>query len=524
MNSFDFSNNPEAERAIECIKNTDTSVFLTGKAGTGKSTLLKHIISKINKKYILLAPTGISALQIGGQTIHSFFGFGLQPFLPDDQNIPNMLERQELLEKLDLIIIDEISMVRSDIMNMIDKTLQKNLDSPLPFGWKQILLVGDLLQLPPVIGKWNGSEAKILRANYETEFFFSAPVFDTFDLEFIELKKVYRQKEPGFVKILNNIRINQVNDADILKINTRHRVPLKNNNSITLATTNSTVDGINADKLSQIDAKQYQFRAKKTGTFRSNKNNTYPTDDILSLKVWAQIIFIKNDPEWKYVNGSIGHIVSLTKETIKVSIDGYTLPIFLHTWDDINYFWDKENNRIQKETIGSFSQFPIRLAWAITIHKSQWQTFDSCVIDMSTGAFTFGQTYVALSRCTSFSGISLSKKITKSDIKISDAVVQYLSEQWSRSIQERESIECELIEQIEASKQRIKELREILSQRESTIFQRNEEIKDLQKQLEEKTYLKDLEIEKLKIKITFLEKELERVKNITWIQKLFNVQ
>ncbi|MCF8245501.1 MAG: AAA family ATPase [Saprospiraceae bacterium] len=519
-----FKGNKEAERVINLIRHTNKSVFLTGKAGTGKSTLLRYLISCIDKKYILLAPTGIAALNIGGQTIHSFFGFGFQPYLPFDKELPNLSEKIDLLKKLDLIIIDEISMVRADIMNAIDLTLKKFLKSELPFGGKQILLVGDLLQLPPVLNNNKPEEVLIIRENYETEFFFSAKVFEQFEVDVIELQTVYRQEQKDFVKILNNIRTNQAKEADLLRVNSRHKngYSLDNNEEIiTLTTRNVKVSHINTIQLNKIDKPEFHFEAKRTGTFiAENSEKKLPTDLLLKLKEGAQIIFVKNDSEKKWVNGTIGKIVTVQADHIEVEVKGGKYSIEPVTWEDIEYKWNKEENRIEKEVVGTFTQYPIKLAWAITIHKSQGQTFEKAVVDMDTGAFASGQTYVALSRCTTLDGIILTRKITFGDIKVSQYAVRYLQEKGVDSLEKRDSLELELIETIRNLETNIEVKNKAIAEeilKTKTVEEKGEEIR-------KKSIEMELEFQKIKMENEYLKKEIERLKSVTWIQKLFGAK
>lgn len=514
--SISFKGNTEAERVINLVKHSNSSVFLTGKAGTGKSTLLRHIISDLDKKYILLAPTGIAALNINGQTIHSFFGFGFRPYLPKDRDLPNLTEKIDLLKKLELIVIDEISMVRADVMNAIDLTLKKFLKNKLPFGGKQLLLVGDLLQLPPVLNSRNIEEVNIMRENYANEFFFSAKVFENYDLDVIELQKVYRQEEADFVKILNNIRINKVNDADLMRVNGRvtSQDKINSNGVITLTTKNAKVDTINAVRLNQINNPEYQFIATKTGTFASNRSTKRnPTDEVLKLKEGAQIIFVKNDSEKKWVNGTIGSISKMDEDGIEVNIKGSKVYITTETWEDVEYKWNKEEDKVEKEIVGTFEQYPIRLAWAITIHKSQGQTFEKSIIDLDSGAFAFGQTYVALSRCTSLNGITLTQKVTRRDIKVSESAVNYLVEKGVDSLKRRDSIELDLIETIK--------------QLEGDFKEQENQTKKIEKEkdsFEKKIRDMEMELHKVKTENDYLKKEVERVNQITWIQKLFGAK
>jgi ATP-dependent exoDNAse (exonuclease V) alpha subunit len=519
-----FKDNKEAERAINIIKHTSRPLFLTGKAGTGKSTLLRFLISSIDKKYVLLAPTGIAALNIGGQTIHSFFGFGFRPYLPLDRDLPDLSGKIDLLRQLDLIIIDEISMVRADIMNAIDLSLKKSLNNELPFGGKQILLVGDLLQLPPVIDSKKDQEVIIMRENYTTEFFFSAKIFDRFEIDVIELQKVYRQEQADFVKILNNIRINQTSDADLLRINSRYlngQSPPHEESIITLTTKNDKVGQINNEKINKIDKPAHSFQARKTGTFLSDvKGKKFPTDDILNLKEGAQIIFVKNDTEKKWVNGTIGKIHSIEEGEIEVEIKRSKFILEPVTWEDIEYKWNRAENKIDKEIVGTFTQYPIKLAWAITIHKSQGQTFDKAIIDLDSGAFAGGQTYVALSRCISLEGILLSRKIAQSDIKVSPNAVKYLIAKGVDTLTKRDNLEIELVETIHQLETKIVKNKEKI-ENEIKKTQKIEADKDEAKRKIEKM---ELEFQRLQMVNEYMQKEIERLKSITWIQKLFGAK
>ena len=431
--------------------------------------------------------------------------------MPNDKVLPNLVDKIGLLKKLDIIVIDEISMVRADVMNAIDLTLKKYLKNKLPFGGKQLLLVGDLLQLPPVINNKNIEEVKILRENYTTEFFFSSKVFDSNDIGVIELQKVYRQEEGEFVKILNNIRINQINNNDLLRINSRRSNNIPANGIITLTTRNVTVNSINTARLAQIETKEHLFVAIKSGTFANNNSSkSMPTDENLRLKEGAQIIFVKNDSERKWVNGSIGTISKIKDENIEVSVNGNKFFVHRELWEDFEYKWNKKEDKIEKEVVGTFEQYPIRLAWAITIHKSQGQTFNKAIIDLDTGAFANGQTYVALSRCTSLNGITLIRNVAKSDIKVSQSAVKYLLDKGIDSLQKRDSLEFGLIESIKQLEITAKESK---SEKHSAIRSSKEAKKKIQDF--------ELELQKVKMENEYLRKEITRLKRITWLQKLF---
>lgn len=441
-----FRGNREAKRAIHLINHTNKTVFLTGKAGTGKSTLLRYLISYlINKKHVLLAPTGIAALNVGGQTIHSFFEFSIRPYLCHDRDLPDLSHKKELLEKLDLIIIDEISMVRADIMNAIDLTLRKTLQNDAPFGGKQMLLVGDLLQLPPVVNSRYQEEVEIIREGYQTVYFFSAPVFNSINIELVELQKVYRQENIDFVKTLNNVRGGWVTNQDLEKVNERYVpgfVSPEGDDIITLTTTNQKANVINQVRLDATNKPEFSFEAKKEGSFDLDNPPALPTDSTLVLKEGAQIIFIKNDVERRWVNGTIGKITEITQDCIRVKANGKTLNVEKMEWEDISYRWNQENDVIEKGVVGKFTQYPIRLAWAITIHKSQGQTFDKVIINLDKGSFATGQAYVALSRCTSLEGIILHTRINRQDIKAEQVAIQYLQAQGKCSM--RRVVEMEI--------------------------------------------------------------------------------
>jgi ATP-dependent exoDNAse (exonuclease V) alpha subunit len=407
----------------------------------------------------------------------------------------------------------------------ISKQYQKSLKNELPFGGKQILLVGDLLQLPPVVDNKKEQEVIIMRENYTTEFFFSAKVFERFEVDVIELKKVYRQEQDDFIKILNNIRINQISDADLLRINSRYTTgqPAPNQaDIITLTTRNDKVAEINNQQINKINKPLFTFPAKKTGTFLTDKNSNkkYPTDDILNLKEGAQIIFVKNDAEKKWVNGTIGKFHSIKDGEIEVEVKGNLFNLEPATWEDIEYKWNKEENKIYKEVVGTFIQYPIKLAWAITIHKSQGQTFDKAIVDLDTGAFAGGQTYVALSRCISLEGIFLSRKIVKSDIKVSEKAVKYLLAKGVDSLAKRDSLELELvksIQQLEAEIVRNKELIEKETKKSHQLEFDKNEIKTRINKME-------LEFQRLKMENQYMNNEIERLKSITWIQKFFGAK
>ena len=428
--------NKEFQDALKLIQYTRQSVFLTGKAGTGKSTFLKYVCEITKKKHIVLAPTGIAAINAGGSTLHSFFKLPFYPLLPDDPNfslkggkLHSFLKytsaHRKLIKEVELVIIDEISMVRADIIDFIDKILRvysQNMREP--FGGKQILLVGDVYQLEPVL---KNDEREIIIRFYPTPYFFSARVFNEIELVSIELTKVYRQTDKVFVNVLDHIRTNTAGAADLQLLNTRYNTQIKENESdmyITLATRRDTVDFINEKKLAELPGDSAVFTGEIKGEF---PGNSLPTQMELEVKPGAQIIFIKNDYERRWVNGTIGTIAGIDEdETLYViTEDGKEVDVKKDSWRNIRYRYNDKEKKIEEEELGVFIQYPIRLAWAITIHKSQGLTFSRVVVDFTGGVFAGGQAYVALSRCTSLDGIQLKKQITRGDIFVRPEIVSF---------------------------------------------------------------------------------------------------
>ena len=426
--------NKEFQDALKLIQYTRQSVFLTGKAGTGKSTFLKYVCEITKKKHIVLAPTGIAAINAGGSTLHSFFKLPFYPLLPDDPNfslkggkLHSFLKytsaHRKLIKEVELVIIDEISMVRADIIDFIDKILRvysQNMREP--FGGKQILLVGDVYQLEPVL---KNDEREIINRFYPTPYFFSARVFNEIELVSIELTKVYRQTDKVFVNVLDHIRTNTAGAADLQLLNTRYNTQIKENESdMTLATRRDTVDFINEKKLAELPGDSTIFTGEIKGEF---PENSLPTQMELEVKPGAQIIFIKNDYERRWVNGTIGTIAGIDEdETLYViTEDGKEVDVKKDSWRNIRYRYNDKEKKIEEEELGVFIQYPIRLAWAITIHKSQGLTFSRVVVDFTGGVFAGGQAYVALSRCTSLDGIQLKKQITRGDIFVRPEIVSF---------------------------------------------------------------------------------------------------
>ncbi|MDK2897614.1 MAG: hypothetical protein PWP04_1734 [Candidatus Atribacteria bacterium] len=421
---------PDFKKALDLLENSSAHLFITGKAGTGKSTLLDFFRHQTKKKLVVLAPTGVAALNVRGQTIHSFF-----KFKPDIT--PNKVKRlppdeREIYQELDTIIIDEVSMVRADLLDCVDRFLRLNCrERKQPFAGKQMVFIGDLYQLPPVIKK---GERAIFKNQYKTGYFFSAQAFESLPLTLIELEKIFRQKDQKFIEILNAIRNQTITDELLAVLNSRYDpdyVPQEDDFYIYLTTRNRLANKLNQEQLTKINGRQYNFEGITKGNF---DQHSLPTEKIISLKVGAQVMLLNNDPYGRWVNGSLGKVVKCTQgkegkpDSVTVELaDGGRVRVEPFTWEIFEYQYDEHTSSIKTHTLGSFTQLPLRLAWAITIHKSQGKTFDRIVLDLEGGAFSPGQVYVALSRCTTLSGIVLKQPIQKKHIFTSWQVTDFLS-------------------------------------------------------------------------------------------------
>ncbi len=420
----------EFEHSLDLMENTDRSVFITGKAGTGKSTLLRHFLGITKKKHVVLAPTGIAALNVGGQTIHSFFSF--PPGIVLLQNIKFRNNKARVMKKLDMLIIDEISMVRVDLMKGIDISLRKHRKRmDLPFGGVQLVMIGDLFQLSPVVPP---SEETQLRMMYSGMHFFDA-FPNRMAMERVVLTKVYRQQEDEteFLRILNNIRNDQVEPRDLELLNSRYEPDLEpDEESVFLTSRRDRARNVNMFKLRELDTEHRTYTGRLKGKFKeqyeSGKNieHRLPAPIRLELKVGAKVMMVKNDPEKRWVNGTIAHIIEMDDDEILVDIHGNQEIVYREKWQEIRYTWNSQTAEVEEEVLGSYSQFPLQLAYAITIHKSQGKTFEKVIIDIGKGAFAHGQVYVALSRCTTLQGVRLNQPIRPRDIIVDRLILEFI--------------------------------------------------------------------------------------------------
>lgn len=438
--------NDQFKTALNLLEETSGNVFITGRAGTGKSTLLNYFKSVTKKKVVVLAPTGVAALNVQGQTIHSFFGFRPNIVLGKVRKLRGGESSAKLYKNIDTIVIDEVSMVRADLLDCVEKFLRLNgRRQGQPFGGTQMIFVGDLYQLPPVV---TAQDREALESAYSSPFFFSAESLGRIAMDFMELETVYRQKDERFLGILNAIRDNSVTDDELDIINSRlirgSWAP-GSKVHVYLTTTNKVAESINDRELQALEAEAHAFPGTIDGKF---EDKYLPTSKRLELKLGSQVMFLNNDPASRWVNGTIGRVASIEKDrdvcrefnednpppaivTVELE-DGRRAKVVPHTWDIFRYSFDENKGGLSNELVGSFTQFPLKLAWAVTIHKSQGKTFDEVTIDIGYGAFAHGQLYVALSRCTTLEGVSLKRPVARRDILMDERVVAFLKESRGR--------------------------------------------------------------------------------------------
>lgn len=423
-NKSGFILTEEFKQTLDIIENSNQNLFITGKAGTGKSTLIELIRNHVNKKVIVLAPTGLSAINVRGQTIHSFFH--LPPRMITRNSIKRMYNDQ-IFRDIDTVIIDEISMVRADLIDGIDYFLRiHGKDKNLPFGGTQMVFVGDIYQLPPVLRQ---EEAAVFHQLYESPYFFSADAFNTRDFISIELSTIFRQRDELFIDILNQVRVGSVNTQLLEPLNKRHQPDrIERGKYITLTTTNAVANSINDSELNKITHPEFIYEAEIEGEFPTT-NTALPVELELKLKKGARVMFVKNDKGRMWVNGTLGTVHKLKEDSIEIKIEENgrqeIVTVSKEKWENITYELDADTNELKEKVIGTLTQYPLRLAWAITIHKSQGMTFDKVNIDFSRSPFAHGQTYVALSRCRTIDGIVLSKKIWPNDVIVDERIISF---------------------------------------------------------------------------------------------------
>lgn len=416
----DIKLSPEQQKLFEKLENTNNHIFITGKAGTGKSILLQYFKQNSHKRLVVVAPTGVAALNVGGQTIHSLFK--IPPAFIAKDSLKVNYQTAMLLKNLDAVVIDEISMVRADLMDAIDHLLRQARSSNVPFGGVQMIMFGDLYQLPPVIS--DSELHKYFADNLGGYYFFNAHAWKNAIHEIYELDKIFRQEDEAFKIILNAIRTGKVENKILSELNNRAGVEVPKEGVIVLATTNNAVNEINHNRLAQLGGKMYEYKATFAGEL---EHSAYPTEEILRFKKGAQVMLLKNDRMKRWVNGTLGYVQDLTEDEVKVNIDGITYSVPPETWKKIRYYYNREKHTVEEEVVSSFTQFPLRLAWAVTVHKSQGQTYGSVGVDMGNGAFTHGQTYVALSRCKRLEGLYLKREILIEDIIVDPAIINFMT-------------------------------------------------------------------------------------------------
>lgn len=417
-------NNKDFSRALDAALDGD-SLLITGGAGTGKSTLIHYLKDRLETNYAVVAPTGMAAMNVGGMTVHGLFILPFHPIAPNDSNITAfnpLTSRSKLINELETIIIDEVSMLRADVLQGVDLTLRKNTRINKPFGGKQIIMVGDPYQLEPIVNH-NRDEGSILADWYNSPYFFGAPAFEELSPRHFQLKKVYRQKDKKLIEILNRIRVGEMTFEDIDLINREcysNQTMDLYSHELTLCLRNKEADEVNQKRLKSLSGQAYTFQGSVTGKF---SERIFPTSLSLTLKENAQVIFLKNDSMRRWQNGSIGQIESLDKDKIQVRMEsGDIVDVEPVEWENTQYKYDKKEKKIVSEVVGTFTQMPLKLAWAITVHKSQGQTYDKVKVNLGNYIFAAGQTYVALSRCRNLNGMRLVRPLTADDVRVNPDV------------------------------------------------------------------------------------------------------
>jgi ATP-dependent exoDNAse (exonuclease V) alpha subunit len=426
----DFTNieiNDEFKQALHLMNETNENVFLTGRAGTGKTTLLNYFRETTKKNIVILAPTGVAAVNVKGQTIHSFFKFGID-ITPDRvQNLHQDDESEEvdIYKKLDTIIIDEVSMVRADLLDCVDKFMRLNgTDRKKPFGGVQMIFVGDLYQLPPVV---TGDDGDLFETYYQSPYFFSSKVFDKIGFRFVELTKIYRQTDHNLIEILNAVRLGTMTEDHLKVINSRHCPMLshEHNLHVRLMTTNAMADSYNEARLRELKGDTCIFMGFITGKFKRN----FPTNLELKLKKGARVMMLTNEERW--INGDLAEVIEVNDDdneiTVKLEDGGAICNIVPHKWEMLRFYYNKASKRVESEVIGTFTQFPMRLAWALTIHKGQGKTYSHVIVDFGRGTFAHGQAYVALSRCKNLEGLVLKRPLEHNHVMVDERIVEFMN-------------------------------------------------------------------------------------------------
>ncbi|MBI5530014.1 MAG: AAA family ATPase [Candidatus Doudnabacteria bacterium] len=455
MEEIDITSNPEMLASFKLMEETRENIFLTGEAGTGKSTLLKYFKTHTNKNTVVLAPTGVAAVNVGGQTIHSFCGFGPDITIGRVKKISSGGGKKELLQRLSTVVIDEISMVRADLLDCVDRFLRLNGPAGnLPFGGVQMVFIGDLYQLPPIDKDFTAGG---LFAEYKSPYFFDSRSFQSGNFKLMELKTVYRQKDRGFLEILNAVRNNAASTEHLEVLNSRSEQEgdkfTFEQFAVYLTPTNSRASQVNDYYLNQLPGQAKVFQGYASGKL---EGKTAPGETNLKLKVGAQVMMLNNDPKKRWVNGTMGKVLGFVKSRdvmddaleyleedgsengfkfpegndllIRVGLEtGEKVYVGRHTWEMYNFYLDKHTQKVESKTVGEFTQYPLKPAWALTIHKSQGKTFDKVYVDLAGGTFAHGQLYVALSRCRTLGGLYLKRPVLQSDILLDNRIVEFLS-------------------------------------------------------------------------------------------------